>query len=559
MGEHVDINKKVLLIDDQEEITISVKNLLTGQDDLREINNKIGNLVGDFFDKPKKMEEEIYDVYTANDGETGYNLVKQALLENDPFSVVTIDMRMPGWDGLKTAKMIRTIDPFIEIVIITAYSDRGRDALISEIAKPEKMLYLKKPFEREEIMQVLLSLTVKWSLENKVKNQLLIIENANKDLSTIIKGISNVEDKVTISIEMVFGTIMKELSCFIDSDSGLFLLKNQYFNAQGNEIEKEILENEFCKDLNKTDDLYKIKKDKLFIKLRDDAYGYYDLNNGLKINEKMLRIFLSHGKNLLDNSFLYKSLEEKNIELEKKNKALIAANELNKKFLIISSHELRTPITLITAYTEMLERKEKFDMVKIVKGLKNASNRMNTLVERMLDVFVTSDNNGELIIIKKPHTVSDIERDLRKLVEQFLSFRNQKLLFINEIKDKKIDVDIEKLVEYVLYNLVINAIKFSQDGETISIRFSMADMNRVKIEVMDNGIGMTDDEISNMYKPLYVGGDEKYHHSGTYEYCTHGMGLGLTIVYNIIRLFNSYLECESKLGSGTKFSFTLAV
>ena len=137
----MEINKKILLIDDQEEILNSLKKLLAGEDNLSNINNKMKDLVNDFF-KEESKEKETYDVHTALDGETGYKLVKKALEEGEPYSVVTVDMRMPGWDGLKTAQEIRKIDSNIEIIIITAYTDIKREELVNKIGKPEKLLYL---------------------------------------------------------------------------------------------------------------------------------------------------------------------------------------------------------------------------------------------------------------------------------------------------------------------------------------------------------------------------------------------------------------------------------
>ena len=94
------------MIDDQKEILESLKKLLTGKDSLKNITNKVEDLVKDFFDTPTvndEKEQEIYEVFTAERGEKGYMMIKEALESGEPFSVVTIDMRMPGWDGLKTA------------------------------------------------------------------------------------------------------------------------------------------------------------------------------------------------------------------------------------------------------------------------------------------------------------------------------------------------------------------------------------------------------------------------------------------------------------------------
>ena len=219
----MEINKKILLIDDQEEILESLKKLLAGEDNLANINNKMKNLINDFFKEDTK-EKEIYNVHTALDGESGYLKVKKSLEEGEPYSLVTIDMRMPGWDGLKTAQEIRKIDSNIEMIIMTAYTDIKREELVNKIGKPEKLLYLKKPFEKEEILQVVLSLTTKWSLEQKVKNQLQVIKNSKQTLEEVINGISEIEKSVPFSLKIVYKTIAEEFMKITKSDKAYLMM-----------------------------------------------------------------------------------------------------------------------------------------------------------------------------------------------------------------------------------------------------------------------------------------------------------------------------------------------
>ncbi len=114
---------------------------------------------------------EQYDLITAMQGQDGFEMIKQARESNSPFTLAFIDVRMPpGWDGIETASKIREIDSDIEIVMVTAYSDRERNELVTKIGTPEKLLYLKKPFDPDEIKQLALSLTGKWCLEKALKN-----------------------------------------------------------------------------------------------------------------------------------------------------------------------------------------------------------------------------------------------------------------------------------------------------------------------------------------------------------------------------------------------------
>ena len=142
----MNINKRILVIDDQDEMLESLEKIFTGKDNLKKITSKLNEIAKDFLGNEydwKTEEKEVYEVDTVNRGEIGYEYIKKSIEEKRPYSVVTIDMRMPGWDGLKTASEIRKIDKNIEIIIVTAYSDKNRDEILESVGTPEKLLYLK--------------------------------------------------------------------------------------------------------------------------------------------------------------------------------------------------------------------------------------------------------------------------------------------------------------------------------------------------------------------------------------------------------------------------------
>lgn len=109
-----------------------------------------------------------------------------------------------------------------------------------------------------------------------------------------------------------------------------------------------------------------------------------------------------------------------------------------------------------------------------------------------------------------------------------------------------------------MFNLLMNAIKFSQDGSEIKLIIAKKD-DKALISIIDQGIGMSEYEKNNMYKALFVGGEEKHHHSGLYEFKAKGLGLGLTIVKNIIDMIGEEISCESTPDKGTKIEFTLPI
>ncbi len=173
----------LLFIDDDSEILGNYRKLFTRNFDKVDATLKLLNIPKS--EKPKLLKR--YEVYTASQGLDGVEIIKKGLKEGDPINVVFIDMRMPpGIDGCETAKRIREIDSDIEIVVVTAYSDKSLDKIIDAVGAPDKLLYLKKPFDPVEIQQFALNLSEKYEY-NKIKDKFL--DNVGHELKTPLNGI----------------------------------------------------------------------------------------------------------------------------------------------------------------------------------------------------------------------------------------------------------------------------------------------------------------------------------------------------------------------------------
>jgi len=127
-----------------------------------------GSPVSGAFPAPK-LSESVFTLSHAMQGQEGLALVERSLSEGRPYSVAFIDMRMPpGWDGLETAARIVAIDPAIQIVICTAYSDYSWDEIRARLDRPDGLLILKKPFDVVEVLQIAHNLTRKWELTREI-------------------------------------------------------------------------------------------------------------------------------------------------------------------------------------------------------------------------------------------------------------------------------------------------------------------------------------------------------------------------------------------------------
>jgi len=569
----LNINKRILVIDDQDEMLESLEKIFTGKDNLKKITSKLNEIAKDFLGNEydwKTEEKEVYEVDTVNRGEIGYEYIKKSIEEKRPYSVVTIDMRMPGWDGLKTASEIRKIDKNIEIIIVTAYSDKNRDEILESVGTPEKLLYLKKPFDREEIMQLVLSLTLKWSLEQEVKDQLTVISGNKNKLEKIITSISKIE-KARYNLIETIKEILIQFLYLLNLEKGMIRVytdNNSYdFYSQLKYISEE--------DINALKNKCSLTKQKC-------NFGKYLVIPILNNNElisliitikdekdlieeecKMLDIFISNVSNILKNAMLYKILEDKNKELLSQNKELKKMNELYKKFTVVSSHELRTPATLIGGYATILKQnycKTEEDRDKTYNGLVKASERLNKIVNKLSESFSLNNNEETLVLINKEYTVDEIYSSIYNKVKDFLSVRNQNMILEKEDNLPKVLIDKEKIVNFVLLNIVQNAIKATEDGKTIkiSVRKEVSE-NKLIFSVIDEGFGINKSDLNDIFLPFFVTGNEDNHHTGIFEYKSAGIGLGLSIAKGMLDNINEKIYCESEEGVGSKFVFTLPI
>ena len=160
-------NNRILVIDDDQSILDIFKSVLTRKDYSQEV--KLQELKALLRGPKKENTAQTFQVETAQQGELGFEMVKEACANGMPFAAIFVDMRMPpGWDGVQTIKAIREYDPSVQIVIVTAFSDANIAEIVNQVGFSERLLYLKKPFDDQEILQLADSLATRWNLEKRI-------------------------------------------------------------------------------------------------------------------------------------------------------------------------------------------------------------------------------------------------------------------------------------------------------------------------------------------------------------------------------------------------------
>lgn len=154
--------RRVLIVDDTPSIHETIRSVLgggpTSGGDLDDLEAEL------FGESPSQAKASplTYDLDSAYQGEEGIGLVERALREGKPYSLAIVDMRMPpGLDGLETIERLWEVDPTLQVVICTAYSDRSWSEIHERLQGRDRLLVLKKPFDAIELAQITEAMTAK--------------------------------------------------------------------------------------------------------------------------------------------------------------------------------------------------------------------------------------------------------------------------------------------------------------------------------------------------------------------------------------------------------------
>ncbi|MEZ4908480.1 MAG: ATP-binding protein [Saprospiraceae bacterium] len=221
-----------------------------------------------------------------------------------------------------------------------------------------------------------------------------------------------------------------------------------------------------------------------------------------------------------------------------------------KEFLGNVSHELKTPIFIAQSYIETLLdgsiNDKKVNQKHLTKALKSIF-RLSDIVKDL--ELISKLEKNVLTLTKQNFDIIPLVYDVVDSFELNAKTENVELI-IDIPTDKKCFVyaDEEK-IEQVITNLIVNAIKYSKDEGIIKIN-CYDHNNSILIEIEDNGIGISKENLDRIFERFYRVDKDRSRKKG-------GTGLGLSIVKHILEAHNQKITVESTLNRGTKFSFSL--
>jgi two-component system NtrC family sensor kinase len=165
--------QRILVVDDNPAIHEDFRKILDA--DLAPRLDALANIL--FGDTPPMSHGQAFLLDSATQGEEALVMVQKAVVEQRPYAVAFVDIRMPpGWDGLETLARIWEVDPRIEAVLCSAYADYSWEQILARVGDSDQLLILKKPFDVPEVRQLVHALTAKWQLARENERRLAELE-----------------------------------------------------------------------------------------------------------------------------------------------------------------------------------------------------------------------------------------------------------------------------------------------------------------------------------------------------------------------------------------------
>ena len=242
---------------------------------------------------------------------------------------------------------------------------------------------------------------------------------------------------------------------------------------------------------------------------------------------------------------MYEELTPLLKRIDEQNKQKDAIADMHKEFSANVSHELKTPLTSISGYAEIMKnglvRPE--DMKGFAERIYNEASRLITLVEDIIKLSKLDE--GEIEMEKEDVDLYDLTR---RIVSRLAPQAEKRAVHVEVTGENVICHGVRQILDEMIYNICENAIKYNRRGGSVSVWVG-ATLKGKKIIVTDTGIGIPEDQQERIFERFYR--VDKSHSKET-----GGTGLGLSIVKHGAMLHNAQIHVESKVGKGTKMELT---
>jgi signal transduction histidine kinase len=561
-------NRRVLVIDDNPSIHEDFRKILSPATATAAALEAEEGVV--FGGKKERIEQTPFEVDSACQGQEGVLLVEKALQAGRPYAMVFVDVRMPpGWDGVETARKLWELDPDLQIVLCTAYSDYSWDEMLEEFGQRDGLLILKKPFDSVEALQLAQALTEKWwlrqqfrrrmeELEDRVAERTGELQETNHVLQKEVLEHARTEEELrlkTAFLEAMVNT--SDLGILVIDREGKKSLHNQRF-VDLFKMPRHIAEAEtdesrlrWVADMTKDPEQFVNKVRQLHDHPNESSHDEIDLKDGRTLERYSSPVV---GK---DGAYYGRARTFRDITKRKRLEAqLIQSQRLETVGRLAGgvAHEFNSILTAIIGQSELLLRDlpSGSPLAKNSTEISQAAGRAAILTRQLLAY-------GRKQILQ-PETL-DLNHVLASMKDTFHHVMGDDVdMQINPsatVRPVKADVG---QIEQVIMNMALNARDAMPNGgkftlETANVSFSEDSVGRypelkaghyVMLAITDTGAGMSEKVKARLFEPFF-----------TTKGVGKGTGLGLSTCYGIVKQSGGHISVYTEPGRGATFKVYL--
>ena len=346
---------------------------------------------------------------------------------------------------------------------------------------------------------------------------------------------------------------------FVGSRVGLLIVERYrqgFVVLESNEIASAIIERESTTVTDRDGESVTLwdgplaTKIQLVCRQRIDKFSWQTDIDGVRSDVEVLIAKLrsslgaSYSIQFVDVSIARRTAEAQQLALEKEQAHLTELNRQKEEFVASASHELRTPITSIIGYVELLEEEELDDFQRSsVETIARNARRLADLVESLLELGRPLDPNTTVAVSDGTRVATEVIENLAPLAEREDISLTIELGAPLSVAVPAIDLD------RILTNLVNNAIKFTPRGGSVRLTLAETDTSAI-LTVTDSGVGLSAEVMEHIFERFYRAPDAETRG-------ITGTGLGLPLVHGLVMKHYGSINVESEPGEGTTFTVTL--
>ncbi len=243
-----------------------------------------------------------------------------------------------------------------------------------------------------------------------------------------------------------------------------------------------------------------------------------------------------------------KTIQNQKLEIENYISQLKRAEKYRRDFTANVSHELKTPLTSINGFAEMLAtgKISKEDTIKFANIIHKEGLRLLELIDSIINLTRIESESED----KKLETIN-VSHIAREVISNLSIKAENKNVHIDFVGENTSILGNRRMIKDLLYNLIDNAIKYNKTNGKVKVTIEKKDCNCI-ITVKDSGIGIPTEEQDKVFERFYMVDKSRSKKLG-------GSGLGLSIVKHIVRYHNGQINLKSQLGKGTEIQIKIPI